>query len=95
MAPEMLANQNYSFSADHYAIGIILYEIIMGSRPFKGKTRKQMRDLVAKIQPKIEKADLPTTWSESSRDLTNRLLQRNPKSKHFIQFIIYTKIVDN
>jgi serine/threonine protein kinase len=51
MAPEVLSNQNYSFSADLYAVGIILYEMIMGARPFKGKTRKQMRDLVTKKQP--------------------------------------------
>ena len=83
MAPEMLANQNYCFSADFYAVGIILFEFVMGSRPFKGKTRKQMRDLVAKIQPSIEKEFLPAKWSENSRDLINKLLQRNPKSKCF------------
>lgn len=93
MAPEMLSNQNYSFSADYYAVGIILYEIIMGSRPFKGKTRKQMRDLVAKIQPQIEKVDLPANWSESSRDLTNKLLQRNPKSKYFSALFIRIEII--
>lgn len=80
MAPEMLSNQNYSFSADLYAVGIILYEMIMGTRPFKGKTRKQMRDLVTKKQPWIETAELPVGWSESSRDLVNKLLQRNPQS---------------
>jgi hypothetical protein len=51
MAPEVLSNQNYSFSADLYAVGVILYEMIIGARPFKGKTRKQMRDLVTKKQP--------------------------------------------
>ena len=80
MAPEMLSNQNYSFSADLYAVGIILYEMIMGTRPFKGKTRKQMRDLVTKKQPWIETAELPVGWSESSRDLVNKLLERNPQS---------------
>lgn len=43
MAPEILARRNHSYSVDYYALGIIVYECIMGRRPYTGRTRKDFR----------------------------------------------------
>jgi serine/threonine protein kinase len=40
MAPEVMCRQNHSYEVDYYALGIILYELMMGRRPYPGKTRK-------------------------------------------------------
>jgi serine/threonine protein kinase len=40
MAPEVMCRQNHSFEVDYYALGVILYELMMGRRPYLGKTRK-------------------------------------------------------
>ncbi len=40
MAPEVMCRQNHSFEVDYYALGVILYELMMGKRPYIGKTRK-------------------------------------------------------
>lgn len=35
MAPEVLMGKNYSFEVDFYALGIIMYECIVGQRPYR------------------------------------------------------------
>lgn len=39
MAPEVMCRQNHGFCVDYYAVGILTYELIMGRRPFVGRTR--------------------------------------------------------
>jgi serine/threonine protein kinase len=43
MAPEILMKAGHSYSVDFYAMGIILYEFMTGGRPYKGRTRKEVR----------------------------------------------------
>jgi len=38
MAPEIMARRNHSFSVDFYALGIIVYECVMGKRPYRGRS---------------------------------------------------------
>jgi serine/threonine protein kinase len=40
MAPEVMCRQNHGFPVDFYAIGIIAYELMLGKRPYNGKSRK-------------------------------------------------------
>ena len=35
MAPEVLWRQNHGFAVDFYAIGVILFELMMHRRPYK------------------------------------------------------------
>lgn len=37
MAPELCFGQNYSFKADVWSLGCLLYEMAAGRRPFDGK----------------------------------------------------------
>ena len=36
MAPEMLFGNNYDFSIDIWALGVLLYEMVHGHAPFRG-----------------------------------------------------------
>lgn len=40
MSPEVMCCQDHGFAADYYAVGVILYEMILGKRPYQGKSRK-------------------------------------------------------
>lgn len=40
MAPEVMCRQDHSFSVDHYAVGVIAYELMLGRRPFNGRNRR-------------------------------------------------------
>ncbi len=43
MAPEVLMSRNHSFPADFYSLGIVAYELLLGTRPYKGKDRKAIK----------------------------------------------------
>ena len=55
MAPEVMAKQNHGIAVDYYGLGIVCYEIIMGKRPYSGKNRKDISELVLKKQFAISK----------------------------------------
>ena len=38
MAPEMLFKGEYDYRVDIWALGVLLYEMLHGRAPFKGKT---------------------------------------------------------
>lgn len=40
MAPEVLCRQNHTFSVDHFAMGVIAYELMLRKRPYYGRNRK-------------------------------------------------------
>src|ERR1044071_6354614 len=54
MAPEQVAGQDADARADVYASGIILFEMLAGRAPFKGKTSEVMRLHLMEELPKLE-----------------------------------------
>lgn len=81
MAPEVICRQNHSFCSDYFGLGVILYEIIKGSRPYLGKSRRDIREAILEKQAKIKEEDKPENWSQNAIDLCNRLLKRKPRNR--------------
>ncbi len=46
MAPEIMCRKNHSYEVDYFALGVILYESMLGYRPYKGKSRKEIREQI-------------------------------------------------
>ena len=44
MAPEVMCRQNHGVAVDYFALGVIVYECMMGRRPYNGRNRKEIRD---------------------------------------------------
>jgi len=44
MAPQILNKQLYNYKADIWALGVIFYELIVGTHPFTAKTLKDLRE---------------------------------------------------
>ena len=59
MAPEAICRQNHGPVSDFFALGVILYENIMGCRPYIGKSRKEIRDSILNYQAKINLDGVP------------------------------------
>ena len=76
MAPEVMLLSNHSFPVDYYAIGIIGFEFCFGFRPYLGRSRKEIRDLIVSRQVKINNDDIPDDWSIESADFINQLIER-------------------
>jgi len=74
MAPEVMCRQNHSIAADYFAVGVITYELMMGKRPYLGRSRKEIRDAISAKQVLIKPEDIPQGWSPEAADFANRLL---------------------
>ncbi|XP_051779183.1 G protein-coupled receptor kinase 5 isoform X1 [Erpetoichthys calabaricus] len=48
MAPEVLNNQRYALSPDYWGLGCLIYEMIAGQSPFRGRKEKVKREEVDK-----------------------------------------------
>jgi len=76
MAPENGNRWPYSFSADSYSIGILLWEVASLERPFANYAPREMRDLVMRWG---ERPKVPTGsgWGERVEDLMKRAWDAN------------------
>lgn len=81
MAPEVICRQNHSFVSDYFSLGVILFESIKGERPYKGKSRQEIRDAILSKQISLNKETIPEGWSEDCIDICNKLLKRKPNTR--------------
>ena len=79
MAPETIINQPHNFSVDYFALGVMLYELMLGERPYQGKDRKIIKEAMFNIEINLDEDDLPNGWDINVIDLINRLLKRKKK----------------
>ena len=78
MAPEVLFIQNHSFISDFFALGIIGFELCFGYRPYIGRSRKEIKDVILCKQAKINFCDLPCNYSKDFASFINGLIIRKP-----------------
>ena len=76
IAPEVVNAKPHGFSADFWAIGVIIYELMFGRRPYSGIHRKEYKEQIATINVQIKPEEKPKDWSNESVDICNQLLQR-------------------
>ncbi|KAE8692824.1 Serine/threonine-protein kinase UCN [Hibiscus syriacus] len=75
VSPEVVRGDGHEFAVDWWALGILSYEMLYGTTPFKGKNRKEtFRNVVAKE---------PVFMGPRNAliDLIGRLLQKDPKMR--------------
>ena len=46
MAPEVMLREQHGINVDYFAVGVKLYEMIFGRRPYLGKSRKEIKDRI-------------------------------------------------
>jgi len=75
MAPE-IGSGNYSRGVDIYALGVILYEMLMGTVPFEGSTMAEVLMKHLTSQPEVDK--LPQPFGKVIR----KALEKDPKDRY-------------
>lgn len=75
MAPEVCKNMPYSFPADIWSLGVILYELITLEPPFKSKNSNMLSTVhnICEVEP----SPLPEDYSEELTNLCYWMLKKN------------------
>jgi len=82
MAPEVLLKRLHNQTVDYYALGVIVYELALGHRPYNGKTRKEIRDQVISREIRLKKNNLPYGFNDYNIiDFINKLLKRKADAR--------------
>ena len=81
MAPEVMKSRNHSFPVDFFAIGVIGYEFMTGSRPYCGKNRKEIKEQMLSKAAVINEENIAQGWSQESADFINKLLERKESKR--------------
>ncbi|GMH40545.1 hypothetical protein BSKO_08449 [Bryopsis sp. KO-2023] len=79
VAPEVL-RRYYSFEADIWSCGVILYILLSGVPPFWGDTEQQIFDSVLKGELDFENSPWPEI-SDAAKDCVKKMLALNPKKR--------------
>ena len=76
MAPEVINAKPHGLVVDFWALGVIIYELMNGKRPYNGIHRKEYKENLASNEVQIKKDEKPNDWSNDSVDFVNKLLKR-------------------
>ncbi|TKY67422.1 Serine/threonine-protein kinase UCNL [Spatholobus suberectus] len=75
VSPEVVRGDGHEFAVDWWALGILIYEMLYGATPFKGKNRKEtFRNVLTKAPEFVGKRTALT-------DLVERLLEKDPTKR--------------
>nr|AML79020.1 putative LOV domain-containing protein [Sinapis alba] len=78
IAPEIISGAGHTSAVDWWALGILMYEMLYGYTPFRGKTRQKT---FANVLQKDLKFPASIPASLQVKQLIFRLLQRDPKNR--------------
>nr|AML79135.1 putative LOV domain-containing protein [Centella asiatica] len=78
IAPETISGVGHTSAVDWWALGILLYEMLYGYTPFRGKSRQRT---FANVLQKDLKFAASKVVSLQAKQLIYRLLHRNPKHR--------------
>lgn len=72
-------SKGHSFGVDHFALGIVIYEMIAGENPFyyDGLPSSELYEIISKEEP----YPLKDTVSKEVKDIVNGLLIKDPNQR--------------
>ena len=79
MSPEQARGRRVDHRADIWAMGVILFELLVGRRLFEGESTTDILASVIKIEPDLDL--LPPETRSSTRRMLRRCLQRDPRQR--------------
>eukprot|EP01096_Ripella_sp_DP13-Kostka_P002808 TRINITY_DN1392_c0_g1_i1.p1 TRINITY_DN1392_c0_g1~~TRINITY_DN1392_c0_g1_i1.p1 ORF type:complete len:488 (-),score=224.68 TRINITY_DN1392_c0_g1_i1:75-1481(-) len=78
IAPEVISGEGHGSSVDWWTFGILLYEMIYGTTPFKGRTQEETFAQILKCGIKFPDKPMVT---RDCKDLIKKLINPDPKRR--------------
>ncbi|KAI9271316.1 kinase-like protein [Sporodiniella umbellata] len=78
IAPEMLSKEGYSYSVDWWSLGVLLYELLYGKRPFRAKSSEELQKAI--LTQNVELPEISASSNEAA-DFIQNLLNRDPTKR--------------
>ena len=78
LPPEIILNRGHSWSADHWSLGIVIFEMLVGYTPFYVQGMSKSELFRAIVQAKIPP---PADVSPEAMSLISGLLKRDPAKR--------------
>ena len=82
LSPEMIVGSGHDHTLDWWALGILIYEMIIGIPPFYNQNKHQMYNLIQQAPirwPQKDKHGIEV--SKDARDLISKMLEKNRKNR--------------
>ena len=83
-SPERIINQNYSFAADVWSLGVLLFALVDGNLPFSQGNQKQLTLRIMHAEPSYDKQK----FSPELIDLLKKMLRKEPKKRITLQEVV-------
>jgi serine/threonine-protein kinase len=80
-APEQLRGESVEVRSDLFALGLVLYELFTGERPFPADTRQALLKLYASPFSPVKPAVLVPELTKATEQAILRCLERDPKDR--------------
>ncbi|XP_077450682.1 protein kinase C theta type isoform X2 [Stigmatopora argus] len=76
IAPEILLGQKYNSSVDWWSFGVLLYEMLVGQSPFRGRDEEELFQSIRTDDPAY-----PRWLTPEAKDILIRLFVREPEER--------------
>lgn len=87
MAPQVVQKNQYSYKADIWSIGVILFELLNGNTPFHSKNRAEFEGKVEACSYSLKDSTIPTMTIEAISFLSQCLQQAEDARKCVTELI--------
>jgi cGMP-dependent protein kinase len=75
LAPELVLNKGHGKAVDHWALGCLIYELIVGRTPFQHNNQNKIFETILQGRSQIK---FPPKFDIDAKDLVMKLLEPNP-----------------
>ena len=78
LAPEVLHKKQFSHLSDIWAMGIVIYEVMMGVTPFNHQNQTVLSKFITQLDLHIPEK---LTLSDEGKDFLTKILKKSPESR--------------